>query len=131
MHRARAAENPLSYFVAVVGDVNFRVPDKPVVRLPDFVMDCKEPKLSKMAKSLKASLEYFTRIEHDSWSHLSFRHSHLNDIDFIFISSPGWSQLPWSVSCVVGSAEDLYASKLNDHAPVVCSISVAPSSDID
>ena len=51
-HANLAAQEPLAYFVIIVGDFNFRYPDKPVMSIPDFKCLYKEPKLTKHAQKL-------------------------------------------------------------------------------
>ena len=129
-HANLAAQEPLAYFVIIVGDFNFRFADKPIISVPDFECQYKEPKLSKHAKKLKLALDRFTRVEHDQYSHFNTSRSHLNDIDFTFVSAPGWSQLPWHVWVEVDFPEELFARRISDHGAVVCRLHFSGSNDV-
>ena len=91
----------------------------------------RSPNIPNRLNFFRGALSNFTRIEHDSWSHFNLGHNHLNDIDFIYVSSPGWAQLPWSMICNVGSPEDFHAKGLSDYAVVSCCLSIAPNEDYD
>ena len=67
----------------------------------------KELKLPQISKVTKGALNSFTRIEHDHFSHFNASIGHLNDIDFIVISAPGWSQLPLHLEVEVGPPRGL------------------------
>ena len=83
---------PLStFFVSILGDFNFREAEKPVTHVASFKMDWKEPKYPKQAKQLRGALSNSTRIEQDALSHFNLGHNYLNDIDFIYVSTPGWA----------------------------------------
>ena len=78
--------------VFVFGDFNIRFSDKPVVHAQTAVETFKEPKYAKGAKTVLHCLRCFTRIEHDQFTHFSSALQHLNDIDHVFVSAPGWLQ---------------------------------------
>ena len=40
----------------------------------------------------------------------------------IFISAPGWAQLPWKLSVEVGPPEMLFNKGISDHSPVACTL---------
>ena len=89
-------------------------------------------KLSKMAKILLSALSPFTRVQHDGFSQYNASLGHINTIDHIFLSSPGWAQLPWRLSAEVGRPEILFNKGISDHSGVVACLhfSNAPASDL-
>ena len=87
----------------------------------------KEPKYARGAKLLLNSLRFFTRIEHDQFSHYNSSLQHLNDIDHVFISAPGWQQTLKRVQVSVEQPEVLFAKGLSDHGALTCRF---PSSKI-
>ena len=72
-----------------------------------------------MAKVLALALSLFTRVQHDGFSHYNASLGHLNTIDHVYISSPGWAQLPWRLSAEVGRPEILFDKSITDHSEVV------------
>ena len=121
-HQQRAALDPLNYVVAIAGDMNIRYADKPILKIPAFSAVFMEPKLPKLSKQLFDALGKFFRIEHDHFSHFNAPLGHFNDIDHIYLSPPGWVQLPWSIVVEVCPPEVLYEKGLSDHSPLTCSI---------
>ena len=120
-HAHMASLDPTGYFVSVLGDFNFRYDDKPILPIPDSKAIFKEPMLPKISKMIRGALDLFTRVEHDHFSHYNASLGHLNDIDFIFISAPGWSQLPLNLEVEVGPPEVYFNKGLSDHGHVKCS----------
>ena len=59
-----------------------------------------------------------THIEHDSYAHFNPAKNHSNDIDHVFISAPGWSQLNVQVQVHVKCPAKTYAEGLSDHSPL-------------
>ena len=118
---ALAACDPLTHRVFVLGDFNIRFEEKPILDVGNMATTQKPPKHSKMAKTLLRGLRDFTRIEHDSFSHFNCALGHLNDIDHIFLSPPGWCQVEWRFSVEVQKPEDLFARGISDHGAIICS----------
>ena len=116
-----AAASPLSVRVILLGDLNIRFAEKPVLDLASQKATFKEPKHSKVAKVLLGCLGGFTRIEHDHFSHFNSSLNHLNDIDHIYLSAPGWIQLRWRFEVEVQKPEDLFARGISDHGAILCS----------
>ena len=113
-------------FFFVAGDLNLRFPDKPLVHARSAVEQFKDPKYARGAKLLLNSLR-FSRIEHDQFTHYNSALQHLNDIDHVFISAPGWLQALKRVQVTVEQPEVLFSKGLSDHGALTCRF---PSSKI-
>ena len=107
--------DPTKRFAAIVGDLNIRFAGDAMIDLPIL----RAQKLPKSAKVLVSALSLFTRVQHDGHSHYNASMSHLNTIDHVYISSPGWAQLPWRLSAEVGRPEILFDKGISDHSKIV------------
>ena len=109
--------------VLVLGDFNIRFPDKPVLHVQTAVETFKERKYAKVAKIILHSLRCFTRIEHDQFTHFNSALKHLNDIDHVFVSAPGWLQALKRVQVSVEQPEVSHSKGLSDHGALICNFS--------
>ena len=118
-----AKQDPINHHLIVVGDMNFRYADKPLLNVETSKFEFKEPKLSKPTKTLLLALNKLTRIEHDNHTHFNAACKNLSDIDHIYLSSHGWQHTQWQLKVQVGAPEKLFEKKISDHAPFRCSFS--------
>lgn len=130
-HFERAERQPLRYFVVVVGDFNFRYEDKSVLQVKEQQCIFKQPKYSKHIKSLKQTLDNYIRMEHDHHTHFNPALNHLNEIDFVYLSAPGWSQLPWQTLIKVDAPELLFAKNISDHGSISCKLNFSQTPGIE
>ena len=87
--------------------------------------------MQKLVKILLSALNLFTRVQHDGFSHYNASLGHLNTIDHIFISSPGWAQLPWRLSAEVGRPEVVFDKGISDHSEVVACLHFTNDANLD
>ena len=83
LHHNRALNDPLHYFVCILGDMNIRYADQTVLDVATGKAILKEPKHAKPTKQFKQVLDLFTRIEHNQYTHYNHGCRHLNTIDLV------------------------------------------------
>ena len=130
-HFERAERQPLRYVVVVVGDFNFRYEDKSVLQVGKQQCIFKQPKYAKQTKSLKQTLDKYIRMEHDHHTHFNPALNHLNEIDFVYLSAPGWSQLPWQTLIKIDAPELLFAKNISDHGSISCKLNFSQTPGIE